>query len=57
MYSRSWVQLPVLSMRGRGLSFASLVSSLAILSRSWVESKDKQMVSGSLKFHEVWRVS
>ena len=39
------------------MSFASLVSSLGSLFMSWVESEEMQIVLGSVKGHEVWRVS
>ena len=57
MYSCSMIQLPVFSMKYLGLSFASLESSLSLLFSSWGESEENQMVSVSVKGHELWRVS
>ena len=57
MCSRSWIHLPVLNMRDRGLYFASLVSSLASVSRSVGGSEEMLMVLGSVKGHVVWSIS
>ena len=57
MCSRSWIQVPVLDMRDRGLSFASSVISLASFSSIWGGSEEMLMVLVSVKVHEVWRLS
>ena len=56
MCSRSWIQVTVLDMSYRGLSFASLVRYLSSFSRSWGGSKEMLMESGSGKGHEVWGI-